>query len=396
LTVDFFVTTSRGLEDCLGQEIFDLGGRDLETVPGGVSLTGEPEFLTRLNLQLTTALRVLLPLKEGICRNGKDLYRLVKSVDWSSYLDCDGTLAVHCVGRGSEGLRHTRYAALRVKDGIVDQFRDRFGRRPNVDRERPDLSVHLHLRDDQALLSLDSSCDSLHRRGYRLKGGDASLRETLAAGLVRYTEWDRCSPFVDLMCGSGTLVIEAARWALGLAPGDQRNHFGYWGWKQCDKRSPLPTQQDHERILTELPRTKEEDMPVLLGFDHDSKMIEIAKENAERAGVAKFISFEQRSLEKTLELPDPGDYGVLICNPPYGERLGEVSELSELYQTIGDVYKRQGEGYRGFVLAGNTALAKSIGLRTKRRRPIWNGPIECRFLTYELYSGTKKRKLKSS
>jgi putative N6-adenine-specific DNA methylase len=392
--VEFFVTTSRGLEECLTQEILELGGQDVTTVPGGVSLKGEADLLVKLNLQLSTALRVLVPLKEGTCLNGKDLYRMVRSVDWSQYLNCDGTLAVQCVGRGSEGLRHTRYAALRVKDAIVDQFRDRFDQRPNVDREQPQLRVHLHLRDHHALLSLDSSCESLHKRGYRLKSGEAALRETLGAGLIRYSQWDRQSAFVDLMCGSGTLVIEAARWARGIATGGERSHFGYWGWKQ-DSDLDVPNQADHERILASLQLTPNEEMPILIGYDHDSEIIRIAKENAERAGVAEFCLFECRSVEDTLELPDPGPNGVLICNPPYGERLGAGEDLTGLYRTIGDVYKKQGGGYRGFVLAGNTGLAKSIGLRTSQRRPIWNGPIECRLLSYELYSGSKRRKLKA-
>lgn len=394
--MEFFVTTSRGLEECLAQEILDLGGQDIVTVPGGVALQGEPSMLLQLNLHLKTALRVLVPLAEEECHNGNDLYDFAQTIDWSEFIDSNGTLAVQCVGRGTEGLRHSRYASLRVKDAIVDQFRDRFGERPDVDRDMPQLAVHLHLRDEHALLSLDSSAVSLHKRGYRLQSGPAALRETLGAGVIQYTSWDKRSPFIDFMCGSGTLAIEAARLALGIPPGANREHFGYWGWNQSPDGTPAPSENDHLSVLAKLPRTPKEDMPLILGFDQDPEMVELAEENAHRAGVADFVRFEQRSVEDTKDLPDPLENGILICNPPYGERLGNEEDLKELYGAIGDVYKQQGQGYRGFILTGNTGLAKSVGLRASRRRPIWNGPIECRLLSYELYAGTKRRKATAS
>lgn len=394
--MEFFVTTSRGLEECLAQEIHDLGGEDIVTVPGGVALNGEAELLLKLNLQLTTALRVLVPLAEDVCSNGNDIYDFAQSIDWSQFIDANGTLAVQCVGRGPDGLRHSRYASLRVKDGIVDQFRERFGERPNVDRDFPQLSVHLHLRDEHALLSLDSSSVSLHKRGYRLQSGAAALRETLGAGVIQYTGWDKRSPFIDLMCGSGTLAIEAARLALGIPPGANRDFFGYWGWKQGPDGVSLPGKADHQSAVAKLPRTPKSEMPNILGFDQNPEMVALAKENAERAGVADFVQFECRAVEDTKDLPDPRSKGVLICNPPYGERLGKESELREVYGSIGDIYKQQGQGYRGFILTGNTGLAKSIGLRASRRRPLWNGPIECRLLSYELYAGSRRRKATAS
>lgn len=390
---EFFVTTSRGLEPSLAEELQGIGGRDVEVKQGGVSLRGPTSLVVDLNLWVSTGLRVLLPILEGQCQTSDDLYDFVSTVDWSQYLEADGSLAVHCVGRGGPGLKHTRYAALRVKDAIVDQFRDRCGRRPDVDRLRPDLRIHVHLRDSRVLLSLDSSCESLHRRGYRLQSGEAALRETLAAGIVRSTGWDGQSSFVDLMCGSGTLCIEAARLALGKPAGADREDFGYWRWKAFQEHcQPQHHQAELEHILGNLRPTP--DSPFILGFDQDPEMVEVARQNAARAGVSEWVRFETRALAETSELPTPGDTGVVICNPPYGERLGNKDELQDLYRLIGDTYKRHAKGYKGFVLAGNLNLAKSIGLRSSRRLPLWNGPIECRLLSYELYAGSRRKRVK--
>ena len=388
----YFVTTSRGLEDALAEELTELGGLGVEVAHGGASVEGAPELLPNLNIGIATGLRVLVPVASSRCRDGDDLYDLVQSVDWSGFLSPTGRLAVTVVGRGGPQLEHAGFATLRTKDAVVDQFRARFGARPGVDREQPDLRIHVHLSSERVTVSLDASGVSLHRRGYRLGAGDAALRETLAAGILRYAGWRPGSSLVDLTCGSGTFVIEAARRARGYAPGDRLGDLGYWNWRGEGVEASW-TRAGHEAALRawRAPSERASAAP-LLGFDVDPAMVSLARENAERAGVGDLTRFEQRDLRDTSDLPAPGDSSVVICNPPYGERMGVTGDLVELYRAIGDTFKKNARGYRGAVLSPLGRLAKSIGLRSRRRHAIWNGGIECRLLLFELYDGTRRQR----
>jgi putative N6-adenine-specific DNA methylase len=237
-----------------------------------------------------------------------------------------------------------------------------------------------------ATISLNSSGESLHRRGYRLEGSEASLRETLAAGLIRSTRWDRKSPLIDLTCGAGTIVIEAARLALGIPPGGEREH-SYFRWK---KGSIYPGFAEHQRQLQKLGAPAKPESVLAWGFDSDPKVIARARENAKRAGVDSVVRFEARPLAETRDLPQPGQAGVILCNPPYGERIGELEDLMNLYRELGDVLKHQAEGYHAAILTGSKRLAAAIGLRPSKRQPFSNGGLECRLLHFEIYSGSRK------
>jgi len=282
------------------------------------------------------------------------------------------------------GFDNSMFVSQRAKDAIVDQFRARTGRRPSVDTADPDLRLNLHIHGPKATLSLDASGEPLGRRGYRTEGGKAPLGEVLAAGIVRLTEWDMASPLIDPMCGSGTIIIEAAMMARNLAPG-LRRRFGFMRWKGYD--AALFKRLHQEAIAVGRPKAPCE----IIGSDIDRKALAEAKGNAERAGVAADIQFEQKSFENQMAPQPPG---VMATNPPYGERMG-MADINAFYAGLGDALKRNYQGYAVFILTGNPDAAKHIGLRTSRRIKLFNGPIECRLLRFELYQGSRKQKYTS-
>lgn len=381
----YFATTVKGIEPVLVKELEALGAKNLETTYGGVGFDGTRETAYRANLWLRTALRVLQPVATFHCASAADLYEAAYRIDWKDFVSPDGTLAVRANVRDNAALTHSKFAALKVKDAVCDRIRDDVGRRPNVDVENPDLPVDLHVGGTEATLSIDLSGDSLHRRGYRLARTEAPLRETLAAAIIDFTEWDPKTPFCDLMCGSGTFVIEAAIKAARIAPGLLGRAFA------------LEKMPGFDRKLWD--RLKEEaragvraklDAPIA-GFDKDRAAIATACENAERAGVDHLVRIDQQELAR-FKAPRPGGPGTIVVNPPYGERLGDEAALEPLYREIGDVFKREGQGYTGWVFTGSTRLAKSVGLRPSRKIPLWNGPIESRLLRFELYAASRKTK----
>lgn len=382
----YFATTVKGIEPVLQRELEALGARKIEPTTGGVAFEGDKALGYKANLWLRTALRVLRPVAEFQCASADDLYREAREVDWTRYMSESGTLAVRANVRDNPALTHSKFAALKTKDAICDFFREKTGRRPDVDTENPDLPLDLHVGGALATLSVDMSGESLHRRGYRLERVEAPLRETLAAAIVGFTGWEGRTPFVDLMCGSGTLPIEAALLALDRAPGLLRQRFAF-------ERAPDFDRALWQKLKDEARGRAKRSLPggKILGFDKDPKAIQTARENARRAGVEDTIELRIQELS-AWKAPVEGGPGTIVVNPPYGERLGQEQALEPLYEQIGDTFKQKGQGYTGWVFTGNLRLAKKVGLRSARRITLWNGAIESRLLEFELYAASRKSK----
>jgi putative N6-adenine-specific DNA methylase len=375
------VKTSFGLEDVLLEELNALGASNAEKGVRVVTVEGDQAMMYRINLCSRVALRVLMPVKKFRAADEHMLYNEIKKIDWSRYMDVDDTLAVDAVVNKSV-MTHSLYIALKTKDAIVDQFREKTGRRPNVDLARPSLRIHLHIGGEEAEVSLDSSGDSLHKRGYRMQTGDAPINEALAAGLILLSGWNKQSPFLDFMCGSGTLVIEAAMMALNVAPGSLRKEFGFQRWKDFDANAWDAVKKEAESaVKTEI------DFPVT-GTDISPQMIRNAKENATAAGILKHVNFQQQSFESFVPGAVPG---TILINPPYGGRITS-GDLMQLYKSMGDQFKKKYAGWKALVFTANMEAGKNIGLKPSRKIPLFNGKLECRLLKFEMYEGSRRVK----
>jgi len=372
----YFATVQRGLEPLLAQELTSLGATEVQADFAGVHFTGDRPLLYLVNLWTRLAFRVLVPIHHFACADRETLHREVQTLPWANYLSPGHTLAVDCTGGDNSQLNHSHFTALQVKNAIVDQQRAKVGQRSSVDTQNPDLRVNLHLHKDQAVLSLDSSGGSLHRRGYRVAMGSAPLKETLAAGLLDLAGWTPELPLLDPLCGSGTLPLEAGLKSLKIAPGLFNTQFGFERWPDFD-RELWATLSKEARAMQ-----RQELSAPIWGSDQDPEVLDLARGNARRCGLEQHISLAERSLAD-LEAPAPA--GVLVCNPPYGERLGEAQALGGLYRALGDIFKQRFKGWTAFILTGNRDLAKQVGLRTAQRMPVFNGSIPCTWLRYELY-----------
>lgn len=371
----YFATCARGLEPVLAEELCELQAADVEPGRGGVAFRGDKGLLYRANLWLRTAIRVLMPISEFPVSSTDELYEAVLALDWDRYLTPDHTLAVDCNVRDS-ALTHSQYAARRVKDAICDQQRERHNRRPSVDTEEPMIGLNLHVYRETAVLSLDSSGESLHKRGYRPHLTKAPLNEALAAGIIHLTGWRGESPFVDPMCGSGVLPIEASWLALRRPPGLTRKRFGFQGWMDFDVGLWAELRDEARRGVGKT-------LPFAIGgSDLRSDAVHFARTNAKAAGVGHLLTFEVRDL-KDLQ-PPPGPPGVIVCNPPYGERIGEEKELRGLYRLLGSVLRERCPGWQAHVFTGNPRLARELGMASAREVPLFNGKIPCRLLSYAL------------
>jgi putative N6-adenine-specific DNA methylase len=373
----FFATCARGLEPIVADELRRLGSQQIEPGRGGAYFAGDQSTLYRANLWLRTAIRILQPILEAHVATPDELYGAVQSIDWSRYLTLDHTFAVDCNVRDSK-ITHSLYAALRTKDAIADQFVARTGRRPSVDTERPMVGLNLHIFRDQAVLSLDSSGESLHKRGYRPILTKAPLNEALAAALVLRSSWDPTTPFIDPMCGSGTLPIEAAWIALDRPPGLTRKHFGFQGWIDYDVSLWTAIRDEARRgVKKQLPAP-------ILGNDLRTDAVEFARANSRVAGIGHLLKF-QRQDARDFQPPE-GRPGTILCNPPYGERIGEEKELRPLYRTLADMFALRCNGWACWVFTGNAELAKEIDLPVIESVPLWNGKIACRLLRFNTTS----------
>jgi putative N6-adenine-specific DNA methylase len=373
-------TCTRGLEDVLREELLALGHEEATAARGVVSFRGGMDDVYRANLWLRTAMRVLRQLAEGPAADRDSLYRLARAVAWENLIKPGQTLAVEPAGK-TDAFRSTAFAALTVKDAVVDSLRETWGFRPDVERKDPDLRIHLHLAVERAGLAVDSSGEPLSHRGYRPRGGPAPLSETLAAGVLLLAGYDGSRPLLDPMAGTGTLCIEAALIATRTPPGWRRS-FACERWPQHD-----PTRL---AALREAALRRRRPAPVaIVASDSDPRAVSAIRRNVREAGVADAIAVEARDARELL-LPGPG--AMIVTNPPYGERLGDQSELVGLYRAFGDALKRRGAGGEAWILAGNLELVKSVGLRPSRRVVLFNGPIECRLLRYDLYEGGRSGK----
>ncbi len=382
--IRFFATAPKGVVSVLLDELRELGATQLREQPAGVMFEGGMEVAYRACLWSRTASRILMPLATFRAETPEALYDGVQQIDWPEHLDPWQTLAVDFVSRSS-AITHTAYGARKVKDAVVDQFRDRCGERPSVDVARPDLRINLHLLRDEATLSIDLSGESLHRRGYRQQSVTAPLKESLAAALLLRAGWPEVAAdggcLVDPMCGSGTFPIEAALIAADIAPGLLRRYFGFLGWKQHQPRLWMS-------LLAEAEARRERGMaalPTICGYDLEAKNVAAAEANLREAGLAGHIDLARRDVA-ALTPPDGCRRGLVVVNPPYGERLGELDALGPLYAQLGSRLKRHFEGWQAAVFTGNPDLARQMGIRARRLHTFYNGALACKLLRFELTS----------
>lgn len=369
-----FAAVPRGAEEMAALELEKLGVGDIRPGKGGVAFIADRAGLYSANLWLRTASRVLVQLAVFPCKGPDELYAGVFAIDWPELITPEMTIAVDSSLRDSV-LTHSGFVSLKTKDAVVDRIREVCGRRPNVDTDSPDVRINVHLHKNICTVSLDSSGDSLARRGYRIERNEAPLRETLAAAVVALTGWDGSIPLVDPMCGSGTIPAEAALLAARMPPGLQRS-FGFQRWIDFDSQLWGDLLREAEAGVRKVPPG------LVTGYDLDNRALLLAGRNIAKAGLEGQVHFFHAALQ---EFQPQGDSGVVIINPPYGMRMGVDDDLRELYCQIGDIMKKRCRGWTGFVLTGNLELAKYIGLKASRRYVLFNGPIECRLLRYELY-----------
>ena len=366
----FFATAAKGTEGALRDELRELKFRPVRADRGGVHFGGGRREAMRACLELRTAMRVLARVSTFPAPDGDALYEGVSDIDWTLHVTASHTLAVRASCRSS-ALTHTQFIAQRTKDAVVDQLRDRTGARPSVDREDPDLQLFVHLVKDVATVYLDLSGESLHRRGYRFDRGEAPLKETLAAAMLRLGGWDRERPLVDPMCGAGTIAIEAAMWAEDFAPGLLRERFGFERWASHD--------EEMKRGIADLraaARARVRPHPMLIeASDVDIQSLRDVQENAKRAGVT--VTVRRRDV-RDLEATSPP--GHVVTNPPYDER---IEAAPDLHRVMGRAFARL-SGHRITVLAGTPAIMHAIPMRPEKSLVVWNGDIECRLLNYSV------------
>ena len=368
----------------LAQELIALGANNVQIGRRAVSFTGDKAMLYRANFCLRTALRVLEEIKQASLRlspKGKNvkpedqLYEIAKSIEWSKYMKVDSTFAIDATVY-SEILRNSRFVTYRVKDAIADYWSEKAGKRPNVEVNNPDLRINVHIANEQVTVSLDSSGESLHKRGYRVATTEAPINEVLAAGMLLLAGWNGQSDFYDPMCGSGTIPIEAALIARNIAPGVFRKSFGFEKWPDFDEDlwSEIYNDDSQEREFTHK----------IYGSDASFYAIQQAQKNVKSAGVAKEIELRQIRLEELK-----GGEGLVMINPPYGERLASNKDMEELYGKIGTALKHQFAGSTAWIISSNEAAMKCIGLKPSKKMRLLNGELDCQFNKYELFNGKR-------
>jgi putative N6-adenine-specific DNA methylase len=376
--------TMQGLEPVLAGELSKIGAKDVETHKRAVSFVGDKGTMYKANYMLRTALRILRPVNSFRATNEQEFYDGIYSMNWEEWMTADDTLAVDCT-LNTEIFNHSYYIAQKTKDAIVDQFRKKFGRRPSVDTDFPTLRINIHVSREDVNVSLDSSGYSLHKRGYRDDTGRAPMNEVLAAGIVLLSEWHPRQRLIDPMCGSGTIPIEAALYANHIPPGYFREKFGFEKWNDFEPELwEKITDAALERISSEVQD--------IIGLEISRDTLTKARENIHLAKVEDVVKTFQADF---FEWDPPEGKGVLIMNPPYGERMEQDDSLA-FYKQIGDTFKKKYAGYEAWLISSNMEALKEIGLRPSRKITLFNGPLECRLLKYQMYEGTKKiHKLKA-
>ena len=372
----FFAMTSRGLVDTLADELTEFGMERVLKGRGGVFFDANWAGCYRVNLRSRVATRVILPILDFPAYKPDELYNNIRKHDFTKYISPDGRIAVDSSVRECGAFRDQRFVSMKVKDAIVDQFREKFDRRPDVDAEDPQLRVVVRAVRNAFSVSIDTTGDSLFKRGYRVGTVEAPLKEHVGAALIRLTGWKKDIPIVDPMCGSGTFIIEAALMALDIAPGTLRKKFLFQslnGFREDEWAAEVDAAMAEEK--TELPFK-------FYGYDIDRHAVKVARKNAEQAGVAEWIEFQRHDFE-TLE--PPVGKGLLVVNPPFGTRLLEKNEAIEVYRNLAFLLKSKFKGWECWVLSGDPELSAAMKLKADRRVPVYNGDIECRFLKYAVF-----------
>ena len=371
---ELIAKTFQGLEEVLAQELTELGANDIQIGRRMVSFSGDKEMMYRANFCLRTAVRVLKPIKHFKAKDADDVYTAVRSIDWSKYLDLDTTFSVDSVVFSQE-FRHSKFVAYKVKDAIVDYFRETQGKRPNIRITNPDIRLNIHIAESDCTLSLDSSGESLHLRGYRTATVEAPINEVLAAGLIKLSGWNFDTDFIDPFCGSGTILIEAALMARNIYPGVFRKEYGFEKWKDFDREM-------FDRIYNDDSNEREFEHKIY-GYDLNLRAIEAATANAKSAGVADCIVLKQQDFKKFTQ---PTEKALIITNPPYGERITSP-DLLGLYRAIGERLKHEFSGGEAWIISYKQECFDEIGLKPSFKIPLYNGSLDCEFRKYQLFSG---------
>ncbi|WP_091838877.1 class I SAM-dependent RNA methyltransferase [Prevotella sp. ne3005] len=374
---EIIAKTFMGLEPVLAKELTQMGAKDVEIGRRMVSFTGDKEMMYRANFQLHTAIRILKPIRHFKAKSADDVYEEIKKIDWTEYLGTEKTFTVDSVVF-SEEFRHSKFVSYKVKDAIVDQFREKTGKRPNISVANPDIRLNMHIADDKCTLSLDSSGESLHRRGYRQESVEAPLNEVLAAGMILLSGWQGDTDFIDPMCGSGTLLIEAALIAKNMAPGLFRKEYAFEKWPDFDAElfDAIYNDESLERDFNHK----------IYGYDIDMKAVNTARMNVKAAGLSDVISVEQQDFK---EFTQPQNKSIMITNPPYGERIS-TPDLMGTYKMIGERLKHQFKGNDAWVLSYREECFDQIGLKPSIKIPLYNGSLECEFRKYQMFDGKLK------
>lgn len=377
---EMIAKTMAGLEDILAEELISLGANDLQIGRRMVSFTGDQALMYKANVHCRTALRILKPIHSFKAKNADEVYAEIKKFKWFDYMTENTSFAIDAVVFSSI-FTHSKFVAYRVKDAIVDFFTQKTGKRPSVSVTNPDLLINIHIAENVCTLSLDSSGESLHKRGYRVAQTEAPLNEVLAAGMILKTGWKGETDFVDPMCGSGTLLIEAAMIAMNIPPGIYRSGFGFEKW--TDFNSEL-----FDEIYNDDSGEKEFNHKIY-GSDISPQAISITTQNVKSAGVAKYIELKTMPFQQYEKAP--AENGILVTNPPYGERL-KIEDLSVLYGMIGERLKHVFNGYTAWIISYRKECFDSLGLKHSKRIPLVNGSLECEFRKYDLFAGKRNER----
>ncbi len=374
---ELIAKTFMGLEPVLAKELTELGADNVQIGRRMVSFTGDKEMMYRANFQLHTAIRILKPIAHFKAKSADDVYEEVKKIDWTQYVGLEKTFAVDSVVF-SEEFRHSKFVSYKVKDAIVDQFREKTGKRPNISVANPDIRLNMHIAEDQCTLSLDSSGESLHRRGYRQESVEAPLNEVLAAGMILMTGWHGETDFIDPMCGSGTLLIEAALIARNMAPGLFRKEFAFEKWADFDKDL-------FDNIYNDDSKEREFDHKIY-GYDVDIKAVNTARLNVKAAGLTSDITVTEADFK---DFTQPAEKSIIVTNPPYGERIS-TPDLLGTYRMIGERLKHQFLNNDAWILSYREECFDQIGLKPSLKIPVYNGSLECEFRKYQIFDGKLK------
>lgn len=374
---ELIAKTFMGLEQVLAQELTQMGANNVQIGRRMVSFTGDKEMMYRANFQLHTAIRILKPIKHFKARSAEEVYDEIQKIDWSEYILKGKTFSVDSVVY-SEEFRNSRFVTYKVKDAIVDQFREKHGTRPNISVSNPDIRLHIHIADNDATLCLDSSGESLHRRGYRQESVEAPLNEVLAAGMILMSGWKADTDFIDPMCGSGTLAIEAALIARNISPGVFRKEFAFEKWNDFD-------QELFDAIYNDDTQEREFEHHIY-GYDIDMKAVNTARLNVKAAGLSKEVTIEQQDFK---DFTKPANKSIIITNPPYGERISTPNLLAT-YRMIGERLKHEFGGNDAWILSYREECFEQIGLKPSIKIPLFNGSLECEFRKYTLFDGKMK------